>query len=168
MAPQIRVDDDVYEFLKRNAEPFVDTPNTVLRRKLGLDPLTTSAPPPVPSSDGIPQVAGYGPGRAKSGELLPIEAYFEPILKSLVARGGTARVADVLDDVGRELADQLTPVDHLALPTGGKRWRNRVQWARQHLVDQGLLERGSPHGTWAISEKGRDDIKPRGKGLTGQ
>ncbi|MGA2806127.1 MAG: winged helix-turn-helix domain-containing protein [Acidimicrobiales bacterium] len=40
MSPTIRVDDEVYEELKANAEPFVDTPNTVLRRLLSLDPAT--------------------------------------------------------------------------------------------------------------------------------
>ena len=40
MSPTIRVDDEVYEELKTNAEPFVDTPNTVLRRLLSLDPAT--------------------------------------------------------------------------------------------------------------------------------
>ena len=37
MSPTIRISDDVYEHLKQNAEPFVDTPDSVLRRLLGLD-----------------------------------------------------------------------------------------------------------------------------------
>ena len=36
MSPTIRIDDDVFDALKKHAEPFVDTPNTVLRRILGL------------------------------------------------------------------------------------------------------------------------------------
>ena len=35
--PTIRVDDEVWEWLKHNAEPFSDTPNSVLRRLAGLD-----------------------------------------------------------------------------------------------------------------------------------
>lgn len=35
--PTIRVSDEVYEELKRRAEPFVDTPDSVLRRVLALD-----------------------------------------------------------------------------------------------------------------------------------
>lgn len=34
----IRVDGEVYELLQRQAKPFVDTPNSVLRRILGLHP----------------------------------------------------------------------------------------------------------------------------------
>ncbi|MFN2561966.1 MAG: hypothetical protein ABR571_11800 [Jatrophihabitans sp.] len=33
---QIEVDDDVFEYLQSRAQPFVDTPNTVLRRELAL------------------------------------------------------------------------------------------------------------------------------------
>ena len=38
MTPTVRVDEEVYEQLKAHAEPFVDTPNSVLRRLLGLVP----------------------------------------------------------------------------------------------------------------------------------
>ena len=38
MSPTIRIDEEVYEALKRRAEPFVDTPNSVLRRLLELAP----------------------------------------------------------------------------------------------------------------------------------
>ena len=35
--PKIEIDNDVMEHLKSKAEPFIDTPNTVLRRELGLN-----------------------------------------------------------------------------------------------------------------------------------
>lgn len=35
--PTIRVSDEVFAALKRRAEPLVDTPDSVLRRELGLD-----------------------------------------------------------------------------------------------------------------------------------
>jgi 5-methylcytosine-specific restriction protein A len=35
--PVIRIDDDVWQWLKAEAEPLVDTPNSVLRRLAGLD-----------------------------------------------------------------------------------------------------------------------------------
>ncbi|WP_435586351.1 hypothetical protein [Micromonospora aurantiaca (nom. illeg.)] len=56
--PTIRVDDEVYELLQRRAKPFVDTPNSVLRRELGLRP-----------SEGA-KVAAAG----SSGELAPLVA----------------------------------------------------------------------------------------------
>ncbi len=45
MAPTIRIDDQVYFWLQKNAKPFEDTPNSVLRRVAGLEessPSTTS------------------------------------------------------------------------------------------------------------------------------
>ncbi|MGW5215418.1 restriction system modified-DNA reader domain-containing protein [Streptomyces sp. NPDC004051] len=36
MSPTIRVDSEVYEELQKRAKPFVDTPNSTLRRVLGL------------------------------------------------------------------------------------------------------------------------------------
>lgn len=53
LMPTIRVDDEVYALLQAEAKPFVDTPNTVLRRKYGLDSegagSTANAPTPTPS-----------------------------------------------------------------------------------------------------------------------
>ena len=37
MAPTIRVDDEVFAALQKRAQPFVDTPNSALRRLLGLN-----------------------------------------------------------------------------------------------------------------------------------
>ncbi len=42
MTPTIRVDDEVYALLQERAEAFVDTPNTVLRRILDLEPSTAT------------------------------------------------------------------------------------------------------------------------------
>lgn len=42
MAPTVRIDDEVYICLQEQARPFEDTPNSVLRRVLGLD---SDAPP---------------------------------------------------------------------------------------------------------------------------
>ena len=36
MMPTIRVDDAVYDWLQQRAKPFVDTPNSVLRRELRI------------------------------------------------------------------------------------------------------------------------------------
>jgi hypothetical protein len=42
MSPTIRVSQDTYDYLKEHAEPFVDTPDSVIRRLLGLTPDETS------------------------------------------------------------------------------------------------------------------------------
>ena len=41
MSPEIELDQDIFDFLKTKAEPFVDTPSSVLRRLLGLGVATS-------------------------------------------------------------------------------------------------------------------------------
>ena len=49
---KIEVDQEVYEFLKRSAEPFVETnPNSVLRRLLPLEAKT-----PIQGNDDVPKI----------------------------------------------------------------------------------------------------------------
>ena len=43
VSPSIRIDDAVWDWLKGQARPFEDTPNSVLRRVAGLDALDTSS-----------------------------------------------------------------------------------------------------------------------------
>jgi hypothetical protein len=139
----------VYEALKAQAEPFVDTPNSVIRRLLLMRPLDQAGKPddkpPSRSRDTEPSAE----------EMLPQRAYYRPILKALVSRGGQARVRNVVDDVGRQMAHLLTPADRDELKTGGVRWRNRAQWARLDMVGKGYLKSSSPKGTWEITDKGR-------------
>lgn len=42
--PTIRIDEEVYSWLKSQAEPFEDTPNSVLRRLAGLNNQNTEEP----------------------------------------------------------------------------------------------------------------------------
>jgi hypothetical protein len=48
--PVVRVDDEVWNWLKVHATPFEDTPNSVLRRLAGLDKGHDAANPPRPRS----------------------------------------------------------------------------------------------------------------------
>jgi hypothetical protein len=116
-----------------------------LARRLGTD---GNARPPA--------VRRRNLGRLRRGEKTPQEAYWRPILASLVRRGGRARTGEVLDDLERELAGTFTAADLEPLPSDPRtlRWRNAAQWARQELVQEGLLTR-SPRGVWEISDAGR-------------
>lgn len=174
MSITIRVDREVYDRLKEDAEPFVDTPNSVLRRLLGMplvkEPLSEledsggngSAPSRSttagdrPARKGRRRVPATGKGsRAASDSILPEHAYELPILRALVEAGGSAQPRTVLGRVGEMLEKQLTPVDREKLRSGGVRWESRVQFVRLHLLEQGLMDRSAPRGTWAISDDGR-------------
>ena len=54
MMPTIRIDDEVWAWLKGHAQPFEDTPNSVLRRIAKLDPPPDRSAQPLPA---VPRAA---------------------------------------------------------------------------------------------------------------
>lgn len=87
-------------------------------------------------------------------EPLSAEDYHLPILQILDEAGGTATVPEV-----REKIDPLLrPIDREKLLSGYERCQSRMQAARRHLRDAGLLS--SPGtGTWEITDRGRDKLR---------
>ena len=138
MTPNIRIDEDVWNYLKKKAEPFEDTPNSVLRRLLRLEEKSRKA------------------RRIPTGTRTPQDAFRIPILKSLVELGGKATVAQVLSRVETRMGNTLKPVDTLKISSGMIRWKNSAMWERKAMVDEGLLSRHSPRGVWEITAKGRE------------
>lgn len=145
---KIEVDNEVLELLREHAEPFTDTPNSVLRRLLGID-----------AGSGPKKAAGVAAqkrsGRASPGSILPESEYEIPILQELVDRGGRGHATEITDAVGRRLADRLTDLDREKLDSGEVRWRNRVQFTRLTLKQLGLIASDSPRGIWEITDAGR-------------
>lgn len=172
MSPHIELDQEIFEFLKTRAEPFVDTPNTVLRRLLGLDSATTrtadlvvaanpSVDAPKPrSAKGTKKAAKSATKRtrAAAGTLLREERYELPLLKALADAGGQAPYRDVVDAVGRELKDNLLPADFEHLNSGAVRWQSRLQFVRLRLIERGYLDKNAPRGVWAITDAGRSAL----------
>lgn len=100
-------------------------------------------------------------GRLQRGLRTPEDAYYLPILRVLVRRGGSGPVANVLEEVREEMKHILRDVDFqpLASDPHNPRWRNTAQWARYSMIREGLLKKDSPRGIWEISEKGREYLK---------
>lgn len=166
----IDVDEEVWTALQAQAEPFTDTPNTVLRRVLHLPFVggqrdVTS--PRYRRSDGTPDrnpaltSEGGSRTRAPVGSLLPESAYELPILRVLSERGGSAPARDVVSAVGELVAERLTKRDQEQLPNGGLRWQSRVQFTRLRLKERGLIQSGSPRGLWELSEAGAEELAKR-------
>lgn len=100
--------------------------------------------------------------RREKGEITPSTYYWEPILSELIARGGSESSKVVLEAIYERVKDRLTPLDLEILPgPREQRWRNNARWARKHMVEEGLLEKESPKGTWTISDEGRRWIRAR-------
>jgi hypothetical protein len=166
MCPEIEIDVDVLKALKERAEPFVDTPNSVLRRLLELDPSGTPRTEVQPGSQNrVSGIATEGRKRrrAPAGSLLPEHEYELPILRALQQEGGRAPAREVIAAAGEELAAKLTERDRETLATGAFRWENRAQFTRLRLKERGLIETGSPRGVWEISEQGKAFLAKAGK-----
>jgi negative regulator of replication initiation len=90
--PTIRIDDDVMRFLQAKAEAFVDSPNDVLRRELGIDKLSAK---PGRAPIVMPNRRGYGPdkdythhslrGFSFNGQFCPCNSFKDLLIKFCVA-----------------------------------------------------------------------------------
>ncbi|GGY32796.1 mrr restriction system protein [Rhodanobacter panaciterrae] len=75
-----------------------------------------------------------------------------PLLDCLRALGGSAKPKEVSSWIAREL--QLPPeITEATIKSGANRFHNQVQWARQYLVWDGLLD-DSKRGLWVLSPLG--------------
>ena len=164
--PEVDLDSDVFEYLQSEAQPFVDTPSTVLRRLLKLNGRQNGAgpeaPAPAKSRTGAAKRAkrpGQTGTRAAAGTILPEERYELPLLRALVAAGGRAPYREIADFVGVELKDELMPADLEALNSGTIRWQSRLQFVRLRLIERGLLDRDTPRGVWGITDAGRAAVE---------
>ncbi|MEA2357973.1 MAG: restriction system protein [Solirubrobacteraceae bacterium] len=171
MSPQVDLDHDVLDFLKSQAEPFVDTPSTVLRRLLDIngkphvasEPASDTPTPDKPTRERSSkrQTAvrkSSGRTRAPSGTILPEQDYELPLLRALEEAGGEAPYRDVVEAVGRELGDKLKAADFEELASGGVRWHSRLQFVRLRLIERGDMDREAPRGVWRITDTGRQTL----------
>lgn len=86
--------------------------------------------------------------------------YRIPILQILTDFGGRGKVSEILERVNEKMKDVLNSFDLEVLSSGFEvRWRNTAQWERNTMVNQGLLEKDSPHGIWEITESGKNYLK---------
>ena len=79
---------------------------------------------------------------------------YRPALLWLMGDLGQARAADAIAEFVRRLGD-LIPSEHRELNKSGYvKWENYVRWARQALVNAGLVGSGG-YGVWTITEAGQ-------------
>jgi restriction system protein len=78
--------------------------------------------------------------------------WFNPVLRALKELGGSGTVSEVVELVAKFEAVP-EDVQKEKLNSGGLRFNNQVQFARQYLVWEGLLE-SSSRGVWSLTERG--------------
>jgi hypothetical protein len=84
----------------------------------------------------------------------PLWGFYQPILKALVQKGGTATRQDIESTVGQLMSSEFKAGDRDAGRAGQERWRGMIRRARKHLVSEGWIERGNSP-TWRITDLGR-------------
>ena len=157
--PTIRLEHDVFESLKKLAEPFVDTPNAVIRRLLVEKGLLQERPAKQRSGSIRPQPEARI--RAPLG-LTPQQVYEDYLLvvleRDFDGSGDKRGVTKVV--IERMVARGfIGPADLELVATGETKAENTITWARNALKTRGLIGRGSPRGTWELTEEGRAAAK---------
>jgi len=96
--------------------------------------------------------------RLKRGLRTPENAFIIPILETLIENNRSMEIKKVLKQLSIKMSDTLNQYDKQTLPSDSKqkRWENTSQWARNTMVNNGLLASDSPRGIWEITEKGRE------------
>ena len=150
--PTVRLEDDVFEALKKLAEPFVDTPSAVVRRLLeekGLLGKRASSP--------VARVAAKA-DRSSAQALTP-QATYEVFLLSVLARefGGKGHKRDVTHAVIRQMQGRglIGAADLELVATGETKAENTIAWGRHALKARGLISRLSSRGIWELTPEGR-------------
>ncbi len=75
------------------------------------------------------------------------------IIRALRTLGGRARVADVIEEMGRQLEGKLMPGDLEWRESANEyAWQNNAKWERYRMTQDGTLRSDSPRGYWELGE----------------
>lgn len=86
-----------------------------------------------------------------------------PILQAINELGGSAPISQVLSLVEKRMRGTLNKFDYLLLDSGKSRveprWRNTARWAKDGMIQLGMLDSNSPRGIWRITDYGSDMVQ---------
>lgn len=146
--PTVRLEDEVFDALKKLAEPFVDTPSTVIRRLLEEKGILRKRP-----------AAARSAHDRTAGQALTPQATYEVFLLGVLARefGGKGHKRDVTHAIIRQMQGRglIGAADLELVATGETRAENTIVWGRNALKERGLIARASPRGIWELTAEGR-------------
>lgn len=147
MTRTIRIDDDVFEGLKKIADPFEDTPNTVIRKLLVEKGLIETKPKVT----------------APRKEKITPQAVYEEWLAYILWKefNGSATKHEVTNAVIKAMQEKniLKEIDFEPVSTGESRAVNLIAWGRSVLKKQGFIRPDSQRGIWELTEEGIEKAK---------
>lgn len=157
--PTIRVDDDVFEGLKTIAEPFTDTPNSVIRRLLEDYGVQLSKPIPENSTIANLEIDQINKSSRPSTSLTPQPVY-EKYLHYVLANNfnGSASKIDATKAVIQLMkkSGYITTADLQHVSSGETKAENTIAWSRNALKDSGVISKNSPRGIWELTAIGKE------------
>lgn len=158
MMPTIRVEDDVFEGLKKLAEPFVDSPSMVIRRLLEEQGVLKKHEVAVPkSSAGTSQKSS---DRVAAADVLTPQSAYEKYLLYVLLRefNGRGHKRDVTHPIIKRMMKDghIGPADQELVSTGETKAENTIAWSRNALKDRGYISRISPRGIWELTPDGKE------------
>jgi hypothetical protein len=143
--PTIRLEPQVYEALKKLAEPFVDTPSSVIRRLLEEKGLLKPAAAPA---------AKASPGLEPTPQAVYERLLLKILDKQFKGRGDKRSVTlAIIEHMQKQKL--LRPADLELVATGETRAENAIAWGRNALKRRGLLSRDSTRGIWELTAEGK-------------
>lgn len=75
------------------------------------------------------------------------------IIKALQTLGGKANVKDVLEEMARQMKDELLPGDLEWRENANMYiWQHNAQWERYRMTQDGILRNDSSRGYWELNE----------------
>ena len=159
--PTIRVEDAAIQALKDFAEPFVDTPNTVILKLVAFakangyqkaSSARVSTPQEKPSDE----------KQAARGSLTPQSTYETFLLHVLGTKyGGTGHKNELTQAVVDLMKSRgfIRTAEMERVSTGETRADNTVAWARNALKERGLISRKSKKGVWELTPEGMQEAE---------
>lgn len=118
---------------------------------------------PVALSEPEPPTGTLPERRSRWTATTPEQAFYRPILETLVSLGGSGKKSEVLDRVGQALQGVLTAVDCSPIRGGDPRtplWRITAEAAKRPLVRENFIKNDSPKDVWEITDRGRQSVAP--------
>ncbi|MGC8845962.1 MAG: winged helix-turn-helix domain-containing protein [Candidatus Hydrogenedens sp.] len=87
----------------------------------------------------------------------PERAYVLPVVDSLMEFGGTAPRKEVVTRVFEKMKHILKDYDlePMSYNKYVPRWKDTLHWVRLHLLERGILEKGTEKGIWTLTEYGK-------------
>ena len=154
--PTVRVDEEVFQGLQKLAEPFVDTPSSVIRRLLEEKGVLSKA-----TKVGETETRSKRSSEAQPG--LTPQSVYEKYLLTTLARdfNGRAHKREVtLAVIEKMQADGLIgTADQELVATGETKAENTIAWGRNALKERGQISKLSTRGIWELTAEGREAAK---------